>query len=231
MDENKGMRGIYVKKHVALLASTLCTTFLLFGCNEKNTTTAETEASEIAKLEKTIAELQREIASSKDWAKFSGDIHDMYAASIKQVISKLNHEELVALSKHMWKYDIQVDGQSIPKDGTIQIHSSLFDLSFVRHQLADILPLDIHNKGAISGNYTEHITKMEPKPSVSYTEDGVSLANAHHRFTDIKEGNTVSITITEELKQRLGLDTTTITIQRTNNNIPKENEPIKNGTK
>ena len=50
-------------------------------------------------------------------------------------------------------------------------------------------------QGQIKGNYTEHI-KMNASPTETYFTDGTVVTEIHHKFEDVKEGSTISFTIT-----------------------------------
>jgi hypothetical protein len=201
-------------KKFTFATMTVCTTFLLFGCTEESSANPDAEAK-IQELETTIEGLKAEAFSAEGAARFHEEEVTMYNALTTEMVKKMNEQELLALAKLAWKYDITVNDQPIPPEGMIEVEDSKIEVSLNTKQISDsVLPPEIHNKGAISGKYEEHLKKIEPKPTESGTRDGTVVTSAYHTFNEVEQGKTITITITDELKERAGLDTTTITIKR-----------------
>ena len=68
-------------------------------------------------------------------------------------------------------------------------------------------------QGQISEDYMKHLT-VNAKPAETYVTDGTVVTGIHHKYVDVAEDTTLTFTITEQLKQRLGLETTQITIHK-----------------
>jgi hypothetical protein len=199
-----------MNKKLILLTTTLCTTFLLFGCNNEKTT-----GTEIKELEKQIEELKMENEALKGSRQFEEEGIDTYTKAIKTMSKKLSPADQKELYNLLWNYQLTVNGEPIPKDGIIQVDDRKIEVVLSQRDLTiDALPHDPNYSGAISGEYFEHITKIAPEPSDTTMSAGTVVVGSHYIFNDVEQGETISFTITDELKQRLGLDKTTITIKR-----------------
>jgi hypothetical protein len=189
-----------MKKKACIIAMTL----LLFGCTE-----------EAQQVEKKMEELESRVMSAERSAQFHEDEVAMYEALTAEMVKKLSTEEMKEFGKLAWQYKLTVNNEPIPKNGIVELKDSDFEFVLGTKQLSSlVLPPDIHNAGILSKPYEEHITNIKPKPNEVGTRDGTVVADLYHTFTNISKGTKINITITEELKERAGLDTTTITIKR-----------------
>lgn len=192
--------------------------FILVACSNNNrdnatnsdevsasTQLSEDKPTQIDNLEKQIAELQTDLNYKKEAA-------DYYKQLIDDLIKGYSNAQLKDLAITLWDYELAVNGVNVPSNGIVEIHESAIEISLMERQPAYlVLPNEIFMQGQINGNYTEHIT-MNSKPAETYVTDGTVVTGIHHKFVGVEEGSTISLTITEDLKKRLGLETTQITI-------------------
>lgn len=147
--------------------------------------------------------------------KYSKDEADYYNQLINDLIKDYSDVELREFAKELWDYDLKVNELTVPDDGVIEVQANTIEISVVQMQPAYVvLPNDIFMKGKISGNYNEHILEFNPSPSETYGTDGTIVTGMHYKFVDVENGATISFSITEELKKRLGLYTSEIKIKK-----------------
>ena len=199
----------------------------LIGCNNtssgtENNKTEEVDSNlqliedkdnQIKEVEKQIEELQNTVETLELDLKYSNEEADFYNQLVLDMIKDYSEEESLNFSKGLWDYNLMVNQQPVPEDGVIEVQENTIEISLSQEQPAwTVLPNDLLMKGKISGDYIEHILSTEPSPSETFGTDGTVITGMHYKFVDIENGGTVSFTITEELKTRLGLTTSEITI-------------------
>ena len=172
---------------------------------EKDTQIKELKAKN-EKLEDTLLTLKTDLNNRKEEA-------DYYHQLIDDLINNYSDVQLIDLAKELWEYELQVNGTPVPADGIVEVQKSTIDISVIQRQPAySILTNDIFMQGKISGNYYEHLL-FNISPSETNGTDGTTVTGMHYKFVDVKKGETLSFSITEELKKRLGIDTSEITIK------------------
>lgn len=211
----------------ALLLTTLSIILFLSGCidksseensdqmEENNSTKQliEDKATQIKELEEKYEEIQDTLHSIETAFNYKKEEADYYQSLIDELINDYSDAQLRDLAKKLWDYELEVNGSPIPRDGMVEVQITTIEISLIQRQPAYIvLPNDIFMQGKISGNYNEHI-KFYSKPSETYGTDGTVVTGVHHKFVDVEKGATISFSITEELKKRLGLDTSEITVK------------------
>lgn len=223
---SKNFRGSQMQKKGALLL-TLSMIVFLSGCIEKSALedsnqkdeknifdqlTDEKEAH-IKELEMKNKELQETLQSIQTNYNYTKEEADYYHQLIDELLNDYSDTQLKDLAVKLWDYKLEVNGSPIPKDGIVEVNNNTFEISVIERQPAYVvLANDIFMQGKISGNYYEHLT-LNNNPSESYTTDGTVVTAIHHKFADMEKGATITFSITEELKKRLGMDTSEITIK------------------
>ncbi|GGE69644.1 hypothetical protein [Priestia taiwanensis] len=214
-----------MKKNIIFFTSILSVGFLLSACEDGTSSETNTKTEELATAENKIKELEQkinEIENTQGNESLLADINkiheeeiSMYTTLAKEMVKNLNKEEMEELGKLSWHYQLTANKEPTPKNGVIEVDADNIEIELTSRQLNEpVFPLDIHNKGTISDGFEKHITNVEPKPSETSGRDGTVVSSIYHVFSDMESGNTITVTITDELKQRLELETTTITIKR-----------------
>ncbi|WP_277585177.1 hypothetical protein [Psychrobacillus antarcticus] len=211
-----------------LLLTTLSIIVLLSGCidnnavansdklDEKNTTTELIEGKDIQirELEEKNGELQDTLTSIETDLNYAREEANYYNQLIDDLINDYSEAQLKDLAKKLWVYELEINGLAVPRDGIVEVQKNTIEISLIQRQPAYVvLPDDIFRQGKISGNYYEHLT-FNSNPSETYGTDGTVVTGMHHKFIDVEKGTTISFSLTEELKEVLGLDTTVITIKK-----------------
>lgn len=175
----------------------------------------EEKTSQINNLEVQNEELQATLDNMKIDLNYKKEEADYYKKWIDDLIKDYSDAQLKELAIKLWDYHLEINGVTVPTNGIIELQEKVVEISLIERQPDyPILPNEIFMQGEISGNYTEHL-KMNDEPTETYVTDGTVVTGIHHKFIDVEKGSTISFTITEELKQRLGLETTEITIIET----------------
>lgn len=216
-----------MQKNGALILITLSIIVFLSACNEKNSVMTSDKTDEkdamnqliedknnkIKELEEKNKELDNTLNSMNVDLNNTKEEANYYNLLIKDLLQDYNNDQLKDLAKKLWTYELEVNGSPIPSDGIVEIQQNIIEISVIQKQPAyNVLPDDIFMQGKISGNYYEHL-KFNINPSETYATDGTIVTGVHHKFNDVEKGDTISFSLTEELKNRVGLDTSEITIK------------------
>ena len=210
-----------------LLLTTLSIIVLLSGCTDNHTVENSDKLDEkiatieliegkeiqIRELEEKNEELQDTLASIETDLNYAKEEANYYNQLIDDLINDYSEAQLIDLAKKLWDYELEINGLAVPRDGIVEVQKNTFEISLIQRQPAYVvIPDDIFMQGKISGNYNEHLT-FNSNPSETYGTDGTVVTGVHHKFIDVEKGTTISFSITEELKEILGLDTSEITVK------------------
>lgn len=204
--------------------------FILVACSNKNegnstnndkveevnasTQLLEDKTTQINKLEVQNEELQATLNNIQSDFNYKKEEAEYYKQLIDDLIKGYSDTQLKDLAIKLWDYELEINGVTVPTNGIVEIQENTIEISLIQRQSAyPILPTEIFMQGQISGHYIDHL-KVISNPSETYVTDGTVVTAIHHKFVDVEKGSTISFIITEELKKRLGLETTQITINK-----------------
>ncbi|WP_203332928.1 hypothetical protein [Planococcus beigongshangi] len=174
----------------------------------------EEKTAQINKLEMHKEELQLIVDNLQLDFNYKQEEAVFYKQWLDELVKDYSDTELKDLAIKLWEYDLLINGLPVPANGMVDMKEDTIAISLSQHQSAyPILPNDLFMLGQVSGNYMDHL-KMNSNPSETYGTDGTIVTAIHHKFTDVEKGATISLTVSEELKKRLGLETTEITINK-----------------
>ena len=195
--------------------------FILVACSNKNEDNSanidkvkENQTIQISTLEQQNEELQAALENIQMDFNYTKDKAAYYKQLTDDLIRGYSDTQLKDLAIKLWDYELKVNRVTVPANGLVDIQENTIEISLTEKRPAyPVLPDEILIQGQLSENYTEHI-KMNATPTETYFTEGTVVTGIHHKFEDVQEDSTVVFTITEELKKRLGLETTRITINR-----------------
>lgn len=194
---------------------------MLVGCQngddlpEPRSTMDEVE-SEPNKEQQRISELTSEIASLQARSEYINEEKQYFATVIKEVIDDFTEEEMLEFSRNQIIYDLTVNGDSIPKSGQVTIPTGDVKILLTeRVRGYDFLPSEWIERGRISENYIDQILNFDTENWTPLMTDGTVVTGQGYQATNVKAGERFSFNITDELKERLNLDTNTIQIELT----------------
>jgi outer membrane murein-binding lipoprotein Lpp len=203
-----------VKKIILILV--IFSLIIFSGCEDKNKIEDEDEIkdSKIAQLESQIEQLNTKITE------LEGEIDELnkqieYKDDFVEIMTEyISDGDLLTLARMEWTYNIQVDEEDINVDGLVELDMPTFSLKVeeVQNQYK-ALPTQIRNLGKISGSlFSNHIQFLDAKPSETSGIDEANISSATYVFKDLSPGTEVSLEISRELQDRLGLETNILKI-------------------
>ena len=184
--------------------------FLLVGCSgQQNEKKAQTQS-----LVDEVEMDTNEIESLQAQNQFLNERNQYLVSTIKELVVNLSDEEMLEFSRNQILYELQVNGESIPKNGQITISAGDVEILLSEKVLGhEFLPAEWLDKGKVSGNYIDHMLNSDTKNWMPIGTDGTVNTAQGFQLADINAGQQFSFNITEELRERLGMDTNLIEIE------------------
>lgn len=184
---------------------------ILAACSDES---SENQAAQIAELEKQNEALQAELEQIQTDLNFKDEEAVYYKQFIEDLTKDYSDAQLKAVAIQLWDYELQVNGVPVPPNGIVEVQENSIELSLTEGQPHyEVLPNELLMQGQLSEDYRKHLT-ANAKPAETYVTDGTVVTGIHHKYAEVAEDTTLTFTITEPLKQRLGLETTQITIHK-----------------
>lgn len=213
----------------------LLTSLLFVGCNDqsvvegnsnpKNEENEDLQArieeleQQNLNLQATITELTHENEELDNLLTVQTDNLDQVFSSheeqVDAILAFLNEEELNALAKDRWQYNLSANEVGVPENGVIEVEADQVEITLVQNQLdMSFLPYEILEQGQISGeSYHEHILQVSREQDEETWRDGTTSTGYGLIYTGLTSSDEIEITITNELMNRLGLHTNQIIVQ------------------
>lgn len=184
--------------------------FSLVGCSgEQNGKKAQTKSA-VSEVEMDTNEIESLQAQNQ----FLNERNQYLVTTIKELVVNLSDEEMLEFSRNQILYELQVNGESIPKNGQITISAGNVEILLSEKVLGhEFLPAEWLDKGKVSGNYIDHLLNIDKTNWMPIGADGTVNTAQGYQLADIKAGQQFSFNITEELKEQLGIDTNLIQIE------------------
>lgn len=205
-----------MKKLAVILSITMI--FGLVGCTNQSTVDEkELELEElqnkIEKHEQNIEELEEKNSSYETRIRNFEEERDTYMSFIDKAIKYLHEDEIVELAREEWVYNIEINGQSVPPDGEVEVRNNNFEIIYSERQsIISMLNQEIHEQGIISGEYFNHLEIIDTIPKDISRTDGTVVTGFIYEFENISSNTSFNIEISDELKDRLNLQTNSISI-------------------
>ncbi|WP_440896919.1 hypothetical protein ACS127_02610 [Amphibacillus sp. Q70] len=172
----------------------------------------------IEELERTNQELEEKtVRQREELANRDAEILN-YKETIGQLVSQLNDNQLMTIAEDHWQYQLTVNDINIPKDGIVEIDNHFVEFVLVEHQSENVfLPDELLAQGQISGEFLdEHLFGISSGlDGEGWTEIGRGIDRDYFfGMSGLESGAEVQLSITDELKERLALDTNRLIIRR-----------------
>lgn len=206
-------------KIINLVLLGLLTSVFLIGCendDELQQTQNKTDEVEIdtRKEQQSILEYISEIESLQGQTEFLNEQKQYLITVIQKVMENFSDEEMLEFSRNQFVYNLQVNGESIPENGRVNIPEGGVEISLSEKGMGyDFLPPEWLEKGRISGNYIDHLLNFDTSNWIPWGTDGTVITAQGYKATNLKAGERFSVTITDELNERLNLETNIIQIE------------------
>ncbi|MGE7922412.1 hypothetical protein ACQKND_04400 [Viridibacillus arvi] len=201
---------------IALLS--LVISAILIGCENNDdlqqTQSTKTEVEmDTNKEQDNISEYTSEIESLQMQTEYMNVQNQYLVSVIKQTMKNFSNEEMLEFSKNQFVYELQVNGESIPKNGRLAIPQGDVEILLLEKGMGyDFLPPKWLEKGRLSGDYIDHILNFDTTNWTPMGTDGTVATAQGYKTTNMKAGERVSLNITDDLKERLNLATNKIQI-------------------
>ncbi len=205
-----------MKKLVVILSIIMI--FGLIGCTNQSTVDKkdlelEELQNKIERYEQKIKELEENNSSYEIRIRNFEEERDTYKSFIDKATKYLDEDEIVELARGEWVYNIEVDGQSVPPDGEVEVYNNNFEIIYSERQsIISMLNHEILEHGIISEDYIDHLEIIDAKPKEINRTDGTVVTGFIYEFENIPSNTSFNIEISDELKDRLNLNTNTISI-------------------
>ena len=197
-----------VKK--AIISGIVFSSILLVGCSDEQ----NEEQGQAQSLVNEVEIDTNEIESLQTQNQFLNEQNQHLVTTIKQVIDNLSDEEMLELSRNQFLYELQINGESIPKNGRVTISAGDVEILLSEKGLGyDFLPDEWLEKGKISGNYIDHLLNFDTENWQQIGTDGTVNTAQGYQSADIKAGQQYTFNITDELRERLKIEINLIQIE------------------
>lgn len=117
--------------------------------------------------------------------------------------------------KSQIQYSLEAGQQVIPSNGEIAVDTDTLEVYISQNVLGfGFLQAEWMEAGMLTGNYEDHIlaiktTSGEIEP---WGADGTTVSAVGYKVSNLQTGDQISLTISNELKERLAMETTNIVI-------------------
>ena len=197
-----------VKK--AIISGIVFSSILLVGCSDEQ----NEEQGQAQSLVDGVEIDTNEIESLQTQNQFLNEENQHLVTTIKQVIDNLSDEEMLELSRNQFLYELQINGESVTKNGQVTISAGDVEILLSEKGLGyDFLPDEWLEKGKISENYIDHLLNFDNTKWQQIGTDGTVNTAQGYQSADIKAGQQYTFNITDELRERLKIDTNLIQIE------------------
>ncbi|MEX3625542.1 hypothetical protein [Viridibacillus arvi] len=205
-------------KTITIALLSLLTSTILIGCEnnddlQQNQSTKKEVEIDTNNDQHNILEYTSELESLQMQTEYMNVQNQYLVNVIKKMMKNFSNEEMLEFSKDQFVYELQVNGESIPKNGQLTIPEGDVEILLLEKGLGyDFLPPKWLEKGKLSGDYIDHILNFDTTNWTPLGTDGTVATAQGYKTTNMKEGERVSLNITDDLKERLSLSTNKIQI-------------------
>jgi len=140
-------------------------------------------------------------------------LNSEYAEYLQSVIEILDENQKQEIAESNYQYSLKVNEEPVPKDGVVKVSRGSFTVS-IQEELSTNIPLPENMPvGSLSGeHYSEHMVFIGEDDFQTESYDGTIRTAVTYTFEEGYAFDSLEIQITEELKDRLGLETNLIRI-------------------
>ncbi|MGE4213940.1 MAG: hypothetical protein AB7E42_04080 [Anaerotignaceae bacterium] len=194
-----------MRKKVFIFAMTFSLLIIMAGCTSQ--TNGDPKDLEIAQLQEQISSYENDIAQLKEEK-------ENYKKFIDSSIKYLDENELSALAKNCWRYEISVVDAPMNFKDAYKIEKSNFKITYSeRVNNLSTSEEGLFDNGNISGNFYDHLAFIDIQPTKTYITDGTVVQGMNYEFENVTKGSVIKMEVTDELKERLELEENVITIE------------------
>ena len=156
-------------------------------------------------------EFQRDISLELENNPSTGEL-DYYKKLTTRTVNLLSGEQLTELASMEWHYKLMLNGEEF-KGQNIKVDGDSIQIILSENREENsILPEELKKKGQL-GNFFKQITiesRIEPEIT---NRDEAYTTSVLYKFPKLSPGDKIKISMSEELRKRLGLDSKNYVIQ------------------
>lgn len=169
---------------------------------------------QLSELEKLNKELEEEMTTQNIALEHYQSLIVEYEQQLRDIIEDYSDDQLLELAKSQFEYRLKVNESSIPKNGVLEIEANQVEI-FLAEYRSELyfLPEGILEQGGLSEDYWGHILKVEPAQYEETWLDGTVNTAYGLIYSDLTSGDEIQLTISDELQQRLRLETNQVIIR------------------
>ncbi|HCX63761.1 MAG TPA: hypothetical protein DHN33_00940 [Eubacteriaceae bacterium] len=168
----------------------------------------------ILRLENTIRTLEERVRSLEEENESTEKILDEYKRFIPELLDYLDEEEQLEMAHAQWSYSFQADGLPLSAQGNLLVEEDTFSFTITEEENeVQLLPNALHQKGKLTGSlFSNHLQFLNRVPDETFGSDENGSSSATYVFNNLSGGDEIIIELSEELTERLDLQTQTITV-------------------
>lgn len=157
--------------------------------------------------------LEDKIAEQKMKIETLESLNNEYAQYLQSVIDILDEQQKQEIAESNYRYSIEVNEEPVPKDGVVYVSKGAIKVS-IQEELSTNIPLPENiPDGSLSGeHYSEHMVFLDQHDFKAQSYDGTIRTAVLYTFEEGYTFDTLEVQLTEELKERVGLETNLIKI-------------------
>lgn len=134
-----------------------------------------------------------------------------YRRYFDALIASADQEEYLRLSRNLYQYRLSVEGREFADSGEMVIKDTDFTI-LLTQEFLDIegLPEDMYVLGHLTNQteeYNSHLQVDSPVPYTLQPGSGTMVSGYSYCFWQVPAGRVISLTLTPDLRERLGLQT------------------------
>lgn len=134
-----------------------------------------------------------------------------YRRYFNALIASADREEYLRLSRNLYLYRLSVEGREFADSGEMVVEDTDFAILLTQEFLdIDGLPEDMSILGHLTnqeGEYNSHLQIDSPVPYTVQPGSGTMVSGYSYCFEHVPAGTVISLILTPELCERLGLQT------------------------
>ena len=206
-------------KNNKLISIILCTLLFTVGCSSVDNNDIPTENS--PEVTAAAAEsknegskvLEDKIAEQKSKIESLEILNKEYSDYLNSVLNSLDEDKKQEIAESRFQYKIKVNEESIPKDGMVKVSKGTFKVTISEELLTNIAFPPNFPEGDLSGeHYSKHMVFVGQDESEVESYDGTMITAVEYTFEEGYSFDSLEIQITDDLKERLSLETNIIKI-------------------
>lgn len=157
--------------------------------------------------DETVSRLEEKIREKNEEIEILEGLNSQYAVFLESSMEYLSEEDLKSLARLKHRYTLMINEEVYEKGQAITIPEGPVEVKIRSEMLLDInLPQKLESAGTLTGSVEEHISFREVDPENLEITDGTKVQAFIYTFNKDKPLERLTIYLSDELKEQLGLD-------------------------